>query len=208
MRIERFQKRIYLGILVLVLIPAVGGVVQYSQVYWSTWQMPVWTGPHQPGFFFGEGPAHLRMMILATLLTTVALTLVAGFYLVYTFKSLESNDSLFPEGKPDSGESHPKQAEEGHPGREPVAQDLPAEFLNNGKAFLTETLPRLASQAAEVAQNANQVMEQSLLALQRCNELTQVTQEVAAENRRNVMEVRRFLEEMAASLGNQTRSFH
>ena len=214
MTIKPFGKKIYLGILAMALIPAIGGVVQLVQISGLTGQIPFWSGPHPPGPFLGDDPSQFRIMILVTLLITLTLTLAAGFYLVHTFRAFAKDDFLLAEGapiadrNPDPDDRRTKKPEDDYPPGEPAALPLAAEIVNNGNAFLMEVLPRLASQAAEVVQKANQVMEQSLLALQRCNELTQVTQEVAAENRRNVLEMRRFLEEMAASLENQTRSFH
>ncbi len=100
----------------MALIPAFGGVVQFGQVFWLTWQMPIWTVPHQPGTFLGDGSSHLRMMILATFLTTVALTLAAGFYLIYTFRAFGKNDSLL-QGAAHSGfqRKPAEKSEDGHP---------------------------------------------------------------------------------------------
>ena len=80
--------------------------------------------------------------------------------------------------------------------------------LKNEVAFLTEEMPRLAFRAAEVVQSTKQVMDHALQALVRCNELTRVTREAAEENKRNVLEVRRSMEEMSASFQSQNRNLH
>ena len=131
MTIDRLQKRIYLGILAMFLLPVIGGIVQWVQISGPTWQVPFWSVPHQPGSFFWDNPDQLRMMILVTFLTTVALTLAAGFYLVHAVRALGRNESLsaegrpFPEGKADTGESRPKKPGDGHPAVSPLPRRCP-----------------------------------------------------------------------------------